>query len=143
MTVRAILNRKGNDVVTIGPTETIAQAAALLAKHRIGAVPVVDTTGRIDGILSERDIVRLLTEGGSTVLSVQVHLIMTRTVFICSEKNTVTYVMEKMTSGKYRHMPVVDGGLLVGIISIGDVVKHRIEQIEHEAKKMREYISNA
>ena len=143
MTVRAILNRKGNDVVTIGPTETIAQAAALLAKHRIGAVPVGDTTGRIDGILSERDIVRLLTEGGSTVLSVQVHLIMTRTVFICSEKNTVTYVMEKMTSGKYRHMPVVDGGLLVGIISIGDVVKHRIEQIEHEAKKMREYISNA
>ena len=143
MTVRAILNRKGNDVVTIGPTETIAQAAALLAKHRIGAVPVVDTTGRIDGILSERDIVRLLTEGGPTGLAVQVHLVMTHTVFICSEKDTVAYVMEKMTSGKYRHMPVVDGRRLVGIISIGDVVKHRVEQIEHEAKKMREYISNA
>jgi CBS domain-containing protein len=143
MTVKAILSGKGNDVTTIEPAATIAQAAKLLAERRIGAVLVLGIEGRVAGILSERDIVRALSERGAGVLDDRVDQVMTRKVFTCSESDTVAQVMEQMTAGKFRHVPVVDQGQLVGIISIGDVVKFRLNEIESESNALREYILTA
>jgi len=143
MTVKAILSGKGNDVVTIEPTATIAQATKLLADRRIGAVLVLGIEGRVAGILSERDIVRALHERGAAVLEERVDQMMTRKVFTCSESDTVAQVMEQMTAGKFRHVPVVDQGSLAGIISIGDVVKYRLHEIENESNALREYILTA
>jgi len=143
MTVKAILAHKGNDVVTIEPTATLAQAAQLLAERRIGAALVLGIEGRVAGILSERDIVRALAERGGSVLAERVDQVMTRKVFTCSEADTVAQIMEQMTAGKFRHVPVVDDGRLTGIISIGDVVKHRLHEIESESNALREYILTA
>ena len=143
MTVKAILAHKGNDVVTIEPTATLAQAAQLLAERRIGAALVLGIEGRVAGILSERDIVRALAERGGSVLAERVDQVMTRKVFTCSEADTVAQIMEQMTAGKFRHVPVVDDGRLSGIISIGDVVKHRLHEIESESNALREYILTA
>jgi CBS domain-containing protein len=143
MTVKAILSRKGRDVVTIEPTATLAQAAKLLAERRIGAVLVLGADGRVAGILSERDIVRALAERGGAGLDERVEGVMTRKVFTCSESDTVAHIMEQMTAGKFRHVPVVDEGRLVGIISIGDVVNHRLHEIESESNALREYILTA
>src|SRR5262245_918417 len=143
MTVKAILSGKGSDVATIEPTATIAQATKLLAERRIGAVLVLGIEGRVAGILSERDIVRALNERGAAVLAERVDQMMTRKVFTCSENDTVAQVMEQMTAGKFRHVPVVDQGRLVGIISIGDVVKYRLNEIEGESNALREYILTA
>ena len=143
MTVKAILARKGNDVVSIEPGATLAQAAKLLAERRIGAVLVLGVEGRVAGILSERDIVRVLAERGAAVLSERVEQVMTRKVFTCSEGDTVAKIMEQMTGGKFRHVPVVDQGRPIGIISIGDVVNHRLHEIENESNALREYILTA
>jgi CBS domain-containing protein len=143
MTVKAILSRKGTDVVTIEPTATLAQAAKLLAERRIGAVLVLGVEGRLAGILSERDIVRTLAERGAAVLDERVDQVMTRKVFTCSDTDTVAQVMEQMTAGKFRHVPVIDQGRLVGMISIGDVVNHRLHEIESESNALREYILTA
>jgi CBS domain-containing protein len=143
MTVKAILSRKGSNVVTIEPTATLAQAAELLAERRIGAVLVLGVEGRLAGILSERDIVRTLAERGAPVLDERVDQVMTRKVFTCSETDTVAQVMEQMTAGKFRHVPVIEQGRLVGMISIGDVVNHRLHEIESESKALREYILTA
>jgi CBS domain-containing protein len=143
MTVKAILSSKGSDVTTIEPTATIAQAAKLLAERRIGAVLVLGIEERVAGILSERDIVRALDERGTAVLEQRVDQVMTRKVFTCSESDTVAQIMEQMTAGKFRHVPVVDQGRLVGIISIGDVVKYRLHEIESESNALREYILTA
>jgi CBS domain-containing protein len=143
MTVKAILANKGPDVVTIDPTATLADAAKLLAQHRIGAALVLGIEGRVAGILSERDIVRALADRGAAVLTERVDQVMTRKVITCGEGDTVAQVMEQMTGGKFRHLPVVEQGKLIGIVSIGDIVKHRLHEIESESNALREYILTA
>jgi CBS domain-containing protein len=143
MTVRAILSRKGRDVATIAPTATLSEAVNLLAQRRIGAVIVTGADDRVAGILSERDIVRVLSERGPSVLQENVAAVMTRKVMTCNETDTVVALMERMTAGKFRHLPVVDQGKLVGVISIGDVVKSRVEEFEGETEALREYIATA
>jgi CBS domain-containing protein len=143
MTVKAILSRKGGDVVTIAPTASLSDAVKLLAQRRIGAIVVTGPDSRVAGILSERDIVRSLAERGHAALDDNVGSVMTRKVTTCSEADTIASLMERMTEGKFRHLPVVDQGKLVGVISIGDVVKWRVEEIEGESNALREYIATA
>jgi CBS domain-containing protein len=143
MTVRAILSRKGRDVSTIAPTASLSEAVKVLAERRIGAVVVTGPDNRVAGILSERDIVRVLGERGPGALQDNVAAVMTRKVSTCQESETVALLMEKMTAGKFRHLPVVEQGRLVGIVSIGDVVKLRVEEIEGETEALREYIATA
>jgi CBS domain-containing protein len=143
MTVAAILAEKGHEVVTVGPTATVAETVELLADHRIGAAIVTDRTGRILGIISERDIVAALAESGADALAREVRSVMTEKVVTCSERDTLNVVMTRMTRGRFRHLPVVENGRMVGVISIGDVVKRRIEDVEREAEEMRIYIATA
>jgi len=143
MTVRSILDEKGRDVVTLDPEATLAEAASLLGSRRIGAVVIARADRKIAGILSERDIVRALGEHGAEALSLAVNKVMTVKVSICREDHTVNDVMELMTRGRFRHLPVERDGKLDGIISIGDVVKRRIEEVEREADQIREYIATA
>jgi CBS domain-containing protein len=143
MTVKAILSTKGRDVVTVPPTATLSEAIKVLAEHRIGAVVVTDADGRVEGILSERDLVRALAEQGASALAASVASVMTRRVVACSERETVGDIMERMTGGKFRHVPVIENGRLAGIISIGDVVKHRLGEMERESNALREYILTA
>jgi CBS domain-containing protein len=140
MIVKNILNNKRGNVVTIKPTADLTAAVKLLAEHHIGAVVILGADHRIVGILSERDIVRALAEHGPTALNKPVSQVMTRDVKTCTEDDTVEGLMGRMTTGKFRHMPVVQQGKLVGIVSIGDVVKNRVEEIEHEATALRDYI---
>ena len=142
MTVRAILDSKGHQIQSVEPDDKLSAAIRMLAERKIGAVLVM-SKGRIEGILSERDIVRALAERGGAVLDERVDHVMTRKVFTCSENDTVAQVMEQMTAGKFRHVPVTEEGLLIGIISIGDVVKHRLHEIESESEALREYILTA
>jgi CBS domain-containing protein len=134
-----LLKRRGN-VVTIEPAADLAAAVNMLAERRIGAVVILGADHRIVGILSERDIVHALAEHGLTALHKTVGQFMTRDVKTCSENDTIESVMGRMTTGKFRHMPVVEQGKLVGIVSIGDVVKSRVEEIEREAAALRDYI---
>ena len=143
MTVKAILARKGTDVATIEPNATLSTAVLLLAKHRIGALVVTGADRRVVGIVSERDIVRTLAETGSQSLERAVAEVMTRKVVTCSERDTVAELMERMTQGKFRHVPVVEQNRLVGIVSIGDVVKWRLHEMKRESGAMRDYISAA
>jgi CBS domain-containing protein len=143
MTVKAILSRKGSDVVTIAPTANLSEAVKLLAQRRIGAVIVTGADNRVAGILSERDIVRALGERGADALGDNIAAVMTRKVTTCVEADTVSDIMERMTTGKFRHVPVVEQGRLAGVISIGDVVKFRVEEIERESDALREYIATA
>jgi len=143
MTVAAILAGKGRDVVTTTSAATIGDAVALLAKRKIGALVVVEGTARIAGIISERDVVRAFATDGGDALAKPVSTIMTKTVMTCGEGETIDSVMARMTRGRFRHLPVVSDGRLAGIVSIGDVVKARIEQVEREANEMRAYIATA
>jgi CBS domain-containing protein len=143
MTVKAILERKGHDVLTLGPNAKLAEAVGLLAEHRIGALVVTNGDRSIIGILSERDIVRSLASDGAAGLDKSVRDVMTPRVSICHENHTVTEVMEMMTRGRFRHVPVEKDGLLHGIVSIGDVVKRRIEDAEREAEEIKQYIATA
>ena len=115
----------------------------LLAERRIGALVVTGPDHRVAGILSERDIVRTLAARGTDALGDNVAAVMTRKVVTCNEADTIAVIMEWMTAGKFRHLPVVDQGRLVGVISIGDVVKTRVEEIERESEALREYIATA
>jgi CBS domain-containing protein len=143
MNVKAILAAKGGDIVSIEPTADLAAAAKLLAERRIGSVVIRGAGGRLAGILSERDIVRALAEHGAAALQLPVGQAMTRNVATCGEDDSVASIMERMTEGKFRHLPVVENGNLVGLISIGDVVKQRVDQIERESEAMRDYIRSA
>jgi CBS domain-containing protein len=143
VTVATILAAKGRDVVTIEPSASLAAAATLLAEKRIGAVLILGADHRIVGILSERDIVRAVGERGTDVLGAPVSVAMTRKVSTCNETELVSSIMERMSAGKFRHMPVVDQGQPVGMISIGDVVKHRLQAMERDSVAMRDYISTA
>ena len=118
-------------------------AAELLAKKRIGAIVILGADHRIVGILSERDIVSAIAERGAYALGEPVSVAMTRRVSTCNETETVSSIMERMTAGKFRHVPVVDQGRLAGIVSIGDVVKHRLHEMERESAAMRDYILTA
>ena len=143
MTVKAILSRKGNDVVTAEPNATLAEAVRILSARRIGAIVVTGADRRIIGILSERDVVRVLGEKGPSALDAPISEVMTRKVTTCSMRDTVAELMERMTEGKFRHVPVVDDGRLAGIVSIGDVVKWRVHEIEDESAALRDYIQTA
>src|SRR5229473_3986075 len=143
MTVKTILSAKGGDVISIEPTATLETAVKTLAKHRVGALLVLGPDRRVIGILSERDIVRALAERGAAVLTEPLAQSMTRKVVTCSESDTVGAIMERMTTGKFRHVPVIEQDQLVGIISIGDVVKHRLHEMEQESAALRDYIQTA
>lgn len=143
MNVKTILAAKGGDIVCIEPTADLAAAAKLLTARHIGAVLIRGAGGRLSGILSERDIVQALAEHGAAALTLPVAQVMTRNVATCSEDDTCASIMEQMTTGKFRHLPVVNAGQLVGLISIGDVVKQRVEEIVSESEAMRDYIRSA
>jgi CBS domain-containing protein len=143
MTVKTILATKGSNVLSIEPTATLEAAVAMLAKHRVGALLVLGPDRRVIGILSERDIVRALAEHGAGALKEPLAQSMTRKVVTCSQSDTVGALMERMTTGKFRHLPVIEQDQLVGIVSIGDVVKLRLHEIEHEAAALRDYIQTA
>lgn len=143
MTVQAILSAKGGNVITIEPTADLAAAAKLLAERRIGALLVTGAEGRVVGILSERDIVKTLAARGATALQLPLAEVMTRKVVTCTQAETVSVIMERMTAGKFRHVPVVEQDRLIGVISIGDVVKHRLQEMEKESSALRDYIQTA
>lgn len=143
MTVARILAEKGRDVVTTEPHRTLAEVAALLAARNIGAVVVAEGQGRVLGILSERDIVRVVGRRGAGVLHDVVTRHMTANVVTIGEDEAVSATMEMMTNRRFRHLPVVQDGRLVGIVSIGDLVKYRLAEMEHEHNAMREYIASA
>lgn len=140
MTVSAILSDKGGSVITLKSSAKLDEICKTLATHRIGAVLIVDGDD-IAGIVSERDVVRLLASGGAEALDSPASGGMTRKLVTCTKSDTIAAVMEMMTTGRFRHVPVVENGALEGVISIGDVVKYRIAQAEREAEEMRSYIS--
>jgi len=143
MKVLDILAAKGGDVIGIEPTASLETAAQLLSKHRIGVVVIRGAGGRLAGILSERDIVRAVASGGAAALVQPVGQVMTREVVTCDEHASCAEIMEQMTTHKFRHLPVMRDGAMVGLISIGDVVKQRVDEIERDAEAMREYIRSA
>jgi CBS domain-containing protein len=143
MTVRAILDLKGRDVTTVTPDKTLAEAASLLSQHKIGALVVTGAEHRVTGILSERDIVKAVSAGGAAALEEKISARMTREVVTCGPHDTMAELMGRMTAGRFRHVPVVENGRLVGIISIGDVVKHRLAEMERESSALRDYIMTA
>lgn len=143
MTVRKILNLKGSDVLTIAPDRKLLEAIALLTKHRIGALVVTGNSREVVGIISERDIVRLLSNADNNRFENTVASAMTKEVKTCKPEDTIQRVMQVMTAGRFRHMPVVENGKLAGVISIGDVVKLRLEEMERESEHLKEYIASA
>ncbi|HUT47774.1 MAG TPA: CBS domain-containing protein [Alphaproteobacteria bacterium] len=141
MKVAAILKNKGNNVVTASPDDTIATVAELLKREGIGAVIVTGAGGAVSGILSERDIVRAIPEKGSGLLESRAADLMTREVVTCTPDMDVDEVRKLMTEGRFRHVPVMADGRLAGVISVGDVVKQRLDELEAEAGALRSYIS--
>ncbi|MBI5128258.1 MAG: CBS domain-containing protein [Rhodopseudomonas palustris] len=142
MTVRAILESKGRYIYSVEPDERLSAAVKTLAERRVGAVLVMRGT-RLDGILSERDIVKVLADRGAAALDGPVHAVMTRDVVSCAQSDTVGQIMEVMTSGKFRHLPVLDKERVVGLISIGDIVKWRLNEYESEQQALHDYIKSA
>jgi CBS domain-containing protein len=143
MTIAAILKHKGTEIGHVAPTATIPEVARLLAERRIGAVLVLDAAGQLIGILSERDIVRSLAGTGAETLHMTAGQLMTRVLHTVSRATTVAEAMEMMTRHRVRHLPVLEGGALVGIVSIGDVVKARLTQQEVEVDSLKAYVSGA
>ncbi len=143
MNVETILRNKGNWVATIRPEATVAEAVDILARERIGALVVSDDGRAVDGVLSERDIVIALAETGDDLLSREVGEIMSRTVVTCAPADTVGELMTEMTNRRIRHFPVVADGRLTGIVSIGDLVKSRLDEIEFEANSLRSFIAGS
>lgn len=142
MTIAAILKTKGNDVLQVAPDATVLSVVAMLAEKRIGCVPVVDG-GEVVGIFSERDVVYQLGNAGPAMLDAVVSGAMTSPAITITSDTPVISALSLMTKRRMRHLPVVDGGKLVGFVSIGDLVKYRIDRIESEAAAMRDYIQSA
>jgi CBS domain-containing protein len=137
MSLKSILAAKGDEVVSIDFTDDLSAAAKLLTKHRIGALVVLGVDGRLAGILSERDIVRAMAESGSsTALQLPLAQVMTRNVSTCDVNDSISSVMDRMTKGRFRHMPVLDNDRLAGMISIGDVLKRHIETIREHVHQL-------
>jgi len=143
MFVHQILERKGGDIVSVGPKTNLADVAKLMGKERVGAVVVLDDDTQIAGIVSERDITRGLADHSAAILAMSADQIMTAEVVTCRPDDGVDKLMQKMTSGRFRHLPVLDKGKMVGIVSIGDIVKCRLEELETEASMLQDYIAGA
>lgn len=141
MTVQHILAEKGTGVVSIGPDLSLADASRLLSEKKIGAVVVSGDGNTVDGILSERDIIRALAREGAAALDMKISRYMTADVVTCNKTADMDHLMQVMTHGKFRHIPVVEDDQLVGIVSIGDVVKRRLAEIENEHKALKDYIA--
>lgn len=140
MSVAQILREKGDNIISVKETASISEAINVLKQHRIGAVLVM-RDGNVCGVLSERDIVRALPDKGADLLDDSVDVLMTREVVFCSPSDDIEAIMALMTENRIRHLPVQDDGKLVGLITIGDVVKHRIAETVHEAEALRSYIA--
>lgn len=138
--VSSVLKHKGHEVVTVAPDQTVARVVKLLAQHRIGALPVISPDGRLIGIISERDIVRGMAEHADAVFALPAERLMTREVRTCTSEDQLVDLMEVMTLQRFRHLPVIENGALHGIVSIGDVVKQRLEEVQTEAEQLRNYI---
>jgi CBS domain-containing protein len=141
MNVAMILKAKGHTVTTARPDTTLLEVSQKLAAKKIGAIVIVGESGRLDGIISERDVIRAIAERGVQALSAPVADVMTRSVVTCQRDHLVDELMELMTKGRFRHLPVVDEESIVGIISIGDVVKHHVAEVEMEVSAMRGYLA--
>lgn len=140
MAIAHILSDKGSYVETVSETASVLAAAKRLTEKRIGAVLVTDAEDHVSGVLSERDIVRALANNGAAVLDMTAKSIMTAPVITCTQHATVQEVMAQMTSRRIRHLPVMDGDVMLGMVSIGDLVKARIEETEQEAAALKDYI---
>ena len=143
MTVSLILKSKGADVISVKPDSALSSVVETLSSRKIGAVLVLNADGRVAGVLSERDVVRAVAQHGAGALAMPASAFMTADVVSAGPQDSIGRVMEKMTHGRFRHLPIIDDGRLVGIISIGDVVKKRIDDAEHEAQALREYVTQA
>ncbi len=141
MTIAAILKHKGIDIASVSPTTTVAAVASLLSSRRIGAVLVLDPAETLMGIVSERDIIHALANIGAGALEKTAEQLMTRAVKTATPRTTVTEAMAIMTAGRFRHLPVIEHGALVGIVSIGDIVKARMMQQEHEVDSLKAYVA--
>lgn len=141
MNVASILKAKGRAVTTVRPNATLLDVAKKLGPKKIGAVVVVGDNGHVAGIISERDIIRAISEHGAAALSMAVSDVMTRNVVACGETSELDELMEMMTKGRFRHLPVIEDDALVGIISIGDVVRHHVAEVEMEVSAMRNYLA--
>jgi CBS domain-containing protein len=141
MSLKTILAAKGSEVVSIDFTADLAAAAKLLTKHRIGALVVLGVGGRLAGILSERDIVRMMAESGSAVHHLPVAQAMTRNVSTCDVNDSINSVIDRMTKGKFRHMPVLENDRLAGMVSIGDVLKWHIDTIRDHIHQLEASIA--
>ena len=141
MRIADILRSKGSSVATVAPTVTLSDLIGELARYNVGALPVVDDDGQLIGIVSERDVVRQLHAHGPDVLHVQVAEFMTAGVITCAPGDKVAELARVMTDGRFRHLPVVDNGTLAGIVSIGDLVKARIDLLESERQQLQSYIA--
>lgn len=141
MRVANLLSTKGREVTTVEASSTVAEAVALLKEHRIGALVVTGDARPLAGILSERDVVRALADRGAAILDERVSGLMTAEVTTCTEATSVTDLMGLMTAHRVRHVPVVEDGQLVGMVSIGDVVKARFEELEGENRDLLDYVS--
>lgn len=140
MTIASILGGKGREVVSVASTESVTRAVALLAEHRIGALPVIDD-GVVVGVFSERDVIRCVAGGSMDALDRAVSTAMTAPAVTAAPGDSVLAALSLMTHRRIRHLPVVDGSAVVGIVSIGDLVKYRIDRIEAEAAALRDYIA--
>jgi CBS domain-containing protein len=140
MLIAQILAGKGRDVVSTRPDATVAEVASLLKARRIGAVVVTDAAGGLCGIISERDLARGLSDHGAKLLDMRVSQLMTADVVTCSPDDGIAQLMHTMTERRFRHLPVIEDGRMIGIISIGDVVKHRIDQLEFERDQLDSYV---
>ena len=138
--VSAVLKHKGHNVVTVAPHQTVASVAKVLTQNRIGAAPVINEQGQILGIISERDIIHGISEHADAVLTLPAEQLMTREVRTCSSEDRLVDIMQVMTLQRIRHVPVVQNGALHGIVSIGDVVKQRLEEVETEVEDLNRYI---
>ena len=142
-TVARILDEKGRDVFTTQPHRTLKEVIGLLAEKGVGAVVVSDTSLSVLGILSERDVVRVIAKDGASALDDPVSRYMTSKVITVTRDDTIDHLMQTMTTGRFRHLPVVEDGRLIGLISIGDVVKRHVNALDSERQALREYITTA
>jgi CBS domain-containing protein len=140
--VSDVLKHKGHHVVTVAPSQSIASVVKVLTQNRIGAAPVTDGHGRVVGIISERDVIRGLSERGAAALDLDAGQLMTSEVRSCAPADPIVELMEVMTNQRIRHLPVIAGGMLDGIVSIGDVVKQRLAEAQFELEELRRYISS-
>ena len=141
MTVARILDEKGRDVFTTQPHRTLKEVIELLAERGVGAVVVSDASLSVLGILSERDVVRVIARDGASALDNPVSRYMTPKVITATRDDTIDHAMQTMTAGRFRHVPIVEAGRLIGIVSIGDLVKSKIAETEAEAENLKAYIS--